>query len=114
MRLTVRPDLGALAAVAAVAVVGYALTPASAGAHAHLFNYNTRFVVPAIALGAILLPLALAARGVNPLAAPAAMLLVLVVDIRIPFAPKAALITLVLVAATTIAAMGAWRRLPRR
>ena len=103
-----------VAIVAAVSVVAYVLTPATAGgAGASCFAYNTRLAVPALALAVIALSLVLARRGVHPLVAVMAFLITLLAVVRISFSASAVLATAVLILATAAVALGAVRRLPR-
>jgi hypothetical protein len=103
-----------LAILAALSVVAYVFTPASAGgAHASCFAYNTRFAVPGLALAVIALSLVLARRGVHPLVAVMAYLITLLAVVRISFSASAVLVTAVLVLATAAVALGGVRRLPR-
>lgn len=69
-----------LAVIAAVSAIGYLLTPATAGGEsARCFAFNTRFALPAIALGLILVPLVLSRFGFGPVAAVLGAMVLLVV-----------------------------------
>ena len=107
---TVRP----LAFVVLASAVAYVFTPATAaGPAARLFAYNTRYAVPAIALGVIVLVLALSRLGVQPLGLVLGMLLAVIVVV--PFHLSAAVLVAVVLAVTTTAVVvfGA-RAAPRR
>jgi hypothetical protein len=57
--LSSRPLARGLSAVALVAAGAYVVTPATAGGHdASCFGFNTRFATPALALGLLLVPIA--------------------------------------------------------
>jgi hypothetical protein len=60
--------LRGLGVVALVTTAAYLVTPTTAGGHdARCFSFNTRFATPALAIGLILLPLALARTRRGPL-----------------------------------------------
>lgn len=101
-----------IAIVAAVSVVAYALTPATAGGTgAGCFAYNTRLAVPALALAVIALSLVLARRGLHPLVAVTALLITLVAVVRVSLSAGAVAATVVLMLATAAVASGGVRRL---
>ncbi len=103
-----------LAFVALVGAVAYVLTPTTAsGPDARYFGFNTRYAVPAIALGVIVLVLALSRLGVKPLVLVLAMLLAVV--LVVPFHVRAAvLVAVVVVAGTTAVVVYGGRVAPRR
>lgn len=104
----------ALALVALVSGVAYVLTPATAGgAQAHCFAFNTRFAMPALAIGLIVLPLVLARRGIHPLVAILAIAAAVVFDTQAPFKVAPLLATIVVVAGVSAVALRVWRALPR-
>lgn len=71
-----------LAVVALVSGVAYLFTPATAGGHnADCFAFNTRFAVPAVALGLILLPLVVARSRLGSLIATPLFALTLLVTV---------------------------------
>ena len=102
-----------LAFVVLAGLVAYVFTPATAaGPDANLFGYNTRYAVPAIALGVIVLVLALSRLGVQPLGLVLGLLLAVIVVV--PFHLSAAvLVAVVLVASTTAVVAGGARAAPR-
>jgi hypothetical protein len=103
-----------LAVVALVSGAAYLVTPATAGGdNAGCFAFNTRFAVPALALGMILLPLVLVRWQRGPLLAVLVFALTLVLTIRVPHDFQPVLVAVVLVAAVCIVGFGAWRTLPR-
>lgn len=109
------PLARAIAVVALVSAVAYVLTPATAGgANGRCFDSNTRFAIPAIALGVLLLPLVLARTRKRGLPAVAALALAVAVMVRVPFNPAPVLAAAGAVAATCVIASGAWRALGRR
>jgi hypothetical protein len=100
----------ALALIALAAVVAYLLTPA-AGTEA-CFAGNTRFAVLALALGAAMLPLALARTSVPAVVVVALLALVVLID-----APHGALRVagaLLFAFATVLVVVAAGRHVPRR
>lgn len=79
------PSDRALAVVALVAGVAYLFTPATGGGtDASCFGFNTRFLVPALMLGTILVPLWLARLRAPQLFAILASAVVIAVDAHIP------------------------------
>ncbi|MBV9166631.1 MAG: hypothetical protein JO321_11280 [Solirubrobacterales bacterium] len=79
------PQERALALLALVTFAAYLLTPASAGGtNASCFGYNTRFLVPALMLGMVLVPLWLARRRVYPAVAVLGSALLIAIDAHIP------------------------------
>lgn len=79
------PSERALAGLALVAGVAYLFTPATGGGtDASCFGFNTRFLVPALMLGTILVPLWLVRLRVPPLIAVLASALLIAVDAHIP------------------------------
>ena len=101
------PTERALAVVALISGFAYLLTPASAGgAEADCFAFNSRFAVPALALGLIALPLVVARRGIHPIFPVLAILIALVADAHVPFAPAPVAATAVLVGGVTAIALG--------
>lgn len=108
------PTERALAIVALTSGVAYVLTPASAGgAHAACFAFNSRFAAPALALGLVVLPLSFGRRGIPPILAVVAILIAIVVDAHVPWAPAPAAGAAVLVIGVIAVARGVWRSLPR-
>jgi hypothetical protein len=108
------PTERALAVVALISGIAYVLTPASAGgAEASCFAFNSRFAVPALALGLIVLPLALGRRGIHPMWPVLLILIALVADVNVPFAPAPAGASIALVGGATAVAFGMSRPVPR-
>jgi hypothetical protein len=107
-----------LAAVALVSGVAYLLTPTTAGgAEARCFAFNTRFAVPALALGLIVLPLVLSRMRVHPLVGVLAFLLTVLLTGDLNrhtfFDARPMLATILLISGVTAAALLRWRALPR-
>jgi hypothetical protein len=101
-----------VAVVAALSVVAYLFTPATAGgAHATCFAYNTRLAVPGLALAVIAVSLVLARRGVHPLVAILAYLLTSAASVRIALSGSVVLATVVLILPMAAVSLGAVRRL---
>jgi hypothetical protein len=112
--LSPRPLIRGLAVVALVGAAAYLVTPATAGGHeARCFAFNTRFATPPLALGLILLPIALAARRFGPLLSVLALAftLALTVDPSRELAPL--LGTVALLAVAWFLSTGAHSALPR-
>lgn len=103
-----------LAFVAVAAAVAYLFTPATAsGPNASLFGYDTRYAVPAIAVGVIVLVLGLSRLGAGPLALALAMLLAVIVVVPL-HAGAAVVVAVVVVAAAIGVAVHRPRAVPRR
>jgi hypothetical protein len=108
------PLVRRLALVALAAAIAYVFTPLSAsGTNASLFGYDTRYVIEEIALGVIVLVLALSQFGVQPLALALGLLLAVILVVPI-YVSAGALVLIVLVASATGAAVYAGRAAPRR
>jgi hypothetical protein len=107
------PLVRRLALVTLAGTVAYVFTPLSAsGTNASLFAYDTRYVIPEIALGAIVLALALSELGVQPLALALGLLLAVIVVV--PFYVSAGtLVVIVLVASATAIVVYGTRAVPR-
>ena len=103
-----------LAFVALAGAVAYVFTPTTAsGPDARDFGFNTRYAIPEIALGVIVLALALSQLGVQPLGLAVALLLAVIVVV--PFHISApVLLAVVLVAGTTAVVVCGARAAPRR
>jgi hypothetical protein len=100
----------ALALLALVAFAAYLLTPASAGGtDASCFGFNTRFLVAALMLSMVLVPLWLARRGVHPAVAVLGSALLIAVDAHIPLT-----LTPLLASAVVALCLGALFALGRR
>ena len=120
------PMARGLAVTAAVSAITYFLTPATAGGDdARCFAFNTRFALPALALGLILVPLVLTRVRFGPVAAVlAAMALLAVIEysyvdtfadvVAVSFNPGQVMFALIVVAGVTTVALLAKRPLPRR
>lgn len=109
------PMARALALVAVASAVAYVFTPATAGGpDGSCFDSNTRFAIPAIALGIVLLPLVLARTQERGLAAVAVLALAVAALVRVPLNPAPVLAAAAAVGAASVLASGAWRALPRR
>ena len=112
--LSPRPFVRGLAVVALVGAAAYLFTPATAGGHeARCFSFNTRFATPPLALGLILLPIALAARRLGPLLSLLGLALTLALTVH-PAHELAPLVgAVVLLATACLVATRARRGLPR-
>jgi hypothetical protein len=109
-----RSPLRALAVVALVGALAYLATPASAGGHeASCFAFNTRFATPALALGLILLPLALASRRLGPLLSIVALVIALALTAHPSHELAALLGACVLAVGVCFVSLGTARALPR-
>ena len=105
----------ALALVALARGVAYLFTPGTAGGvDADCFAFNTRFAVPAIDLGLIVLVLVLAHLRLGPLVALTALVIAFVLNIGMSFAATAvALLVATLVVITSFGALALGRTVPR-
>lgn len=112
--LSSRPLMRAFAVVVLVGAAAYLFTPATAGGHeARCFSFNTRFATPPLALGLMLLPIALDARRLGPLLCVLALALTLALTVH-PSHELAPLVgAVVIFAATWFVAARAQRGLPR-
>jgi hypothetical protein len=109
-----RPLFRALAVVALATAVAYLFTPATAGGHdAQCFAFNTRFATPALAVGLILLPLAVAARRFGPLLSVLALATTLALTAHPSHRLTALAAAFALLGAVRVVGSGALRRLPR-
>ncbi len=108
------PMVRRLALVGLAGTVAYVFTPATAaGPDARFFGYNTRYSVPEIALGVIVLVLALSRLGVQPLGLALALLLAVIVVVPL-YLSAGVLLVVVLVAITTAALGFGTRAAPSR
>jgi hypothetical protein len=102
-----------LGAVTVVAAAAYLVTPATAGGHdARCFSFNTRFATPAVALGLILLPLALAPLKHGSLLSVIALGVTLVLTVHPARGAAAVVVACALVAAVLYLGTGAGRAVP--
>jgi hypothetical protein len=103
-----KPMERGLAVVALVSGAAYLFTPATAGGgEARCFAFNTRFAVPALALGMILLPLILSRRRrFGALIAVLAIAATLVVSAHPSRDPSALLVAVVLAVGSWAAGLG--------
>ena len=88
------PLVRGVAAVALAGLVGYAITPATAGGHAaSCFAFNTRFAIPSLAVALVLVPILLSRRRRGPLVAVGVLLLAVAVDGEVSTSVKAGAVT---------------------
>ncbi len=108
------PVARGLAFVALVSGIAYLLTPATAGGDdARCFAFNTRFAVPALALGALALVLVLVQWRSGPLAAVLVFAVAIIFTVHVPLSPVPAVAAAVLVAGVSALAFVLRRDLPR-
>jgi hypothetical protein len=106
-----------LALVAVVATIAYVFTPGSAGgAAAKCFASNTRFVAQALAIGAAVLPMALAHTGVRQrwLVAAIALAVLLNIPSEASATARVGVSAVAALAVVTALRLGRQRPIPRR